>query len=106
MSTWAGDGESVVETVSYERPVSGGAGHGGGGGAAGEGRGQLQGREVQPDLVDQRVALADGVGTGGGREVGGEVGAVLQGPPATAGREGAAHSEASSTHPGGDTASL
>ena len=85
MRTWTGDGESVVETVSYQRPVSGGAGHGGGGGAAGEGRGQLQGREVQPDLVDQRVALTDGVDTGGGREVGGEVGAVLQGSPPTAG---------------------
>ena len=79
-NTWTGDGESVVQTVSYERTISGSAGHGGGGGAAGEGRGQLHGCEVQPDLVDQGVALADGVDTGGGGEVRGEVGAVLQGP--------------------------
>ena len=104
--TWAGDGESVVQTVSYQRTVGGGAAHRAGGGAAGEGRGQLHGCEVQPDLVDQGVALADGVDTGGGGEVGGEVGAVLQGPPATLGREGATHSESSSTHSGGDPTPL
>ena len=98
----AGDGEGVVETVSwgggwlavrliysnknilprshlltaaltYEGAVSGFAGHRGGGGAAGEGRGELQGGEVQSDLVDQRVALADRVDAGGGRQVRGEV---------------------------------
>ena len=51
-------------------------------------------------------SLADGVDTGGGGEVSGEVGAVLQGGAPTPGREGAADSKASSTHPSGDTASL
>ena len=60
VGTWTGDGERVVETVSYERTVRGGAGHRAAGGAAGEGRGQLQGSEVQPDLVDQGVTLRAG----------------------------------------------
>ena len=51
-------------------------------------------------------SLTDGVDTGGGGEVGGEVGAVLQGRPPTPGREGAAHSEPSGAHPSGDPASL
>ena len=51
-------------------------------------------------------SLTDGVDTGGGGEVSGEVGAVLQGGPPAPGREGAAHSKPSSTHPSGDAASL
>ena len=63
----------LTAALTYEGAVSGFAGHRGGGGAAGEGRGELQGGEVQSDLVDQRVALADRVDAGGGRQVRGEV---------------------------------
>ena len=45
-----GHGQRVVQTVSYERPVGGGALHRGAGAPAGERLGQLQHGEVQSQL--------------------------------------------------------
>ena len=54
-------GEGVIDAVSYEGTIPGGAGHGGAGAATGEGGSNVKGGEVQSELTDQRVAAAYGV---------------------------------------------
>ena len=57
-AAWAGHHECVIDAVSYQRSICGGAGNTGGRTSTCEGRSQLKCSEVKPNLTDERVAFA------------------------------------------------
>ena len=57
----AGHHERVVDAVSYQRSIGGGAGNAGGGTTTSKRRCQLKSSEVKSNLTDERIAFADGV---------------------------------------------